>query len=178
MQFPAHILWTSVVTDVSAGPNAAPYLNGAINESLRLWPPAPNGMQRRTPKGGTMIDGKIVPGETQVSVHTMGVQVDERNFSKSYEFLPERWIDAERPDHFNHDTRAFIPFTVGQFACLGKNLAYQEIRLFMAVVLRNFDFRFEQGFDPITWENGVLYKGTFLIQRLPLVVASRVDASA
>jgi len=28
------------------GPDSAPYLNGCINEALRIWPPGPNGMQR------------------------------------------------------------------------------------------------------------------------------------
>ncbi|KAE8331454.1 cytochrome P450 [Aspergillus sergii] len=155
------------------GPNTAPYLNGVINESLRLWPPAPNGMQRRTPPEGISVDGSVVPGGTQISVNTMGTQRDERHFTNPDEFLPERWIDAERPKTYNHDTRAFIPFTVGQFACLGKNLAYQEIRLFMAVVLHHFNFRLEESFNPVAWEETILYKGTFLVQSLPIVVTKR-----
>jgi cytochrome P450 len=130
-------------------------------------------MQRRTPPEGAMIADELVPGGTQVSVHTMGIQRDERNFTKPDDFYPERWIDEERPTNFAHDTRAFIPFTVGQFACLGKNLAYQEIRLFMAAAIRNFNFRFAGGFNPMEWEKRITYKGTFLVQSLPVIVTDQ-----
>ena len=46
---------------------SAEYMNGAINESLRLYPPGPNGMQRTVPSGGQMIQGELVPENTQVS---------------------------------------------------------------------------------------------------------------
>jgi cytochrome P450 len=154
-------------------PNIAPYLEGVINESLRLWPPAPNGMQRRTPAEGVLIDEMYVPGNTQVSVHTMAIARDSRYFSRPQEFIPERWIDGERPKDFNHNTRAFIPFTVGQYACLGKNLAYQEIRLFMAKVVRNFDFEFASGYEPVIFEKNIRYKGTLLIEPLMLKLSKR-----
>ena len=48
------------------GPETAPYLNGAINEALRIWPPGPNGMQRMTPKEGHIVDGLWIPGNTYV----------------------------------------------------------------------------------------------------------------
>ena len=48
------------------GPETAPYLNGAINEALRIWPPGPNGMQRMTPKEGHVVDGLWIPGNTHV----------------------------------------------------------------------------------------------------------------
>ena len=48
------------------GPETAPYLNGAINEALRIWPPGPNGMQRMTPKEGHVVDGLWISGNTHV----------------------------------------------------------------------------------------------------------------
>jgi cytochrome P450 len=48
------------------GPDQAPYLNGCINEALRIWPPGPNGMQRMTPREGHSVDGKWIPGNTHV----------------------------------------------------------------------------------------------------------------
>lgn len=40
------------------------HLNGAINESLRLHPPVPNGLERDVPKGGVQVNGVYLPGET------------------------------------------------------------------------------------------------------------------
>jgi cytochrome P450 len=158
----------------SKAPHDAPYLDGVINESLRLWPPAPNGMQRRAPPEGAVIDDTFVPPGTQLSVHTMGIQRDARYFSQPDSFMPERWIDDQRPTKdFNHVPRAFIPFTVGQYACLGKNLAYQELRLFMATVVKKFDFEFAQGFDPAEFERDIKYKGTLLIGPLMVKMTAR-----
>lgn len=44
------------------------YLNGVINEALRLHPPTPSGTYRKTPPQGITIDGVFVPGEINVSV--------------------------------------------------------------------------------------------------------------
>jgi cytochrome P450 len=127
------------------GAGAAPYLNGVIEETLRIWPPAPAGMQRCAPPEGMQVDGKFVPGNTLLSVTPISVQRDSRNFTRGMEWLPERRIEEERPAEWNHDARAFIAFTVGQYTCLGKNLAYQEIRLFVGKVLKNFDVKLRRG---------------------------------
>lgn len=155
------------------GPAGAPYLNGIIEETLRLWPPAPGPAQRTTPPEGIIVDSKFVPGNTQVSVTPITLQRDPRYYTRPQEFLPERWIDLERPSHWNHDTRAFIPFTVGQFSCLGKNLAYQELRLFLGTVVKNFDFTFAPGFTFDQYEKVIAYKGTLLLGPLQIVMTTR-----
>ena len=38
------------------------YLNACIQESLRLYPPIPEGLPRIVPKGGAQICGELVPG--------------------------------------------------------------------------------------------------------------------
>lgn len=63
---------------------------------------------------------------------------------------------------------------MGQYACLGKNLAYQELRLFMATVVRHFDYGFAPGFNvEAEFDNKIRYKGTLLINRLPMVFTPR-----
>ena len=61
-------LWDgmSLLEGYMLGPENAPYLNGAINEALRIWPPGPNGMQRMTPAEGHAVDGVMIPGNTHV----------------------------------------------------------------------------------------------------------------
>lgn len=46
----------------------AEYLNGVINETLRLHPPVPGGVSRYTPKEGVVVGETRIPGETVVSV--------------------------------------------------------------------------------------------------------------
>lgn len=107
-------LWDGVSElDVGAlAPKSAPYLDGVINESLRLFPPAPAAMQRKVPEGGMMIDGQYLPASTQVGCSTGPIQRDPRWFGKPEKFLPERWIDEKRPADLNHNPKAFIPYVV------------------------------------------------------------------
>lgn len=42
------------------------YLNGIINEALRLHPPVPSGLQRLTPPEGLKVGETFIPGDTTV----------------------------------------------------------------------------------------------------------------
>ena len=50
------------------------HLNGIINETLRLHPPVPAAMHRKTPSEGIEIDGTYIPGNMTVacSQHVLG----------------------------------------------------------------------------------------------------------
>lgn len=52
----------------------APLLNGCIDECLRLHPPVPSGLYRKTPPEGVMVGDTYIPGNTVIQVHmyTMG----------------------------------------------------------------------------------------------------------
>lgn len=39
-----------------------PFMNACIEEGLRIFPPVPIGLLRTVPKGGSIIDGHMVPG--------------------------------------------------------------------------------------------------------------------
>ena len=67
----------------------------------------------------------------------------ESNFHRPDEFLPQRWLgDAE----FANDDRAVMqPSAVGPRNCIGRNLAYAEMRLVLAKVMFNFDLVLDEG---------------------------------
>lgn len=51
----------------------AEYLNGVINEAMRMHPPVPSGVQRITPPEGVTIDGVFVPGSVNITVSSWAI---------------------------------------------------------------------------------------------------------
>ena len=73
----------------------------------------------------------------------MAISHSECNFHDARNFHPERWSpdaisDANSP-YIQDRREACNPFSVGPRNCIGRNLAYHEMRLIMARVLFNFD---------------------------------------
>ncbi|CAI7590979.1 unnamed protein product [Penicillium glandicola] len=130
------------------------YLNACVEEGLRVYPPVPGGLPRVTPSEGLLVCGEHIPGKTAVSVNHWATYRNAQNFRLPNQFIPERWIG----DEFATDNKAaFQPFSFGPRNCIGKNLAYHEIRLILAKVLYNFDFSLLPG--STGWEK----QRTFLI---------------
>ncbi|KAJ7510455.1 cytochrome P450 [Mycena galericulata] len=168
---------------VPASQARMPYLNAVINEALRLFPAVLSGSQRapRIGSGGQTIGSHFVPEGTSAVVHTYSLHHDPRYFSPFPDtFIPERWLAAEErmtlePKIFGaneviHNTAAFIPFSVGPSNCVGRNLAYQEMRMVICTLINKFEMRFEEGFDVNSWEEDML--DYFVVQRgrLPVIL--------
>lgn len=156
-------------------PARAPYLNAVLSESLRLAEPDPNGNQRSTPKDGAVINGKYIPGYTQISSHKWTMQRDERNFTNAFKFIPERWIDEERVrlGLRNHNTKAYIPFGAGVYSCVGKPLALLEMRLFVVRFMKRLELEPAPGYDLQRYPFEVTASLTLVKAPLPVVVKKR-----
>lgn len=81
--------------------------------------------------------------QTAVSVHALSASRSKANFHMPEAFVPERWLPSSTSDPtspFYSDHRgASQPFSIGQHNCLGKSLAYNEMRVILARLLWNFD---------------------------------------
>ncbi|KAF7505015.1 isotrichodermin C-15 hydroxylase [Endocarpon pusillum] len=121
-----------------------PYMLACINEALRLYPPVPTGLQRLTPSTGPVrICGHEIPANTKVSVHQSAAYTSPANFHCPDLYVPERWLPEVKDDPsspFYNDCRDVVqPFSVGPRDCIGRNLAYNEMRIIFARLLWNFD---------------------------------------
>ncbi|PGH23917.1 hypothetical protein AJ80_01979 [Polytolypa hystricis UAMH7299] len=84
----------------------------------------------------------------------MGTRTDNRY---------ERWLGDP---HFKDDNKAALqPFHVGPRNCLGRNLAYVEMRLILARLLWNFDLELVEGYE--RWDEQEIYG---FGQKTPLLV--------
>ncbi|KAL2020295.1 hypothetical protein VTK56DRAFT_8523 [Thermocarpiscus australiensis] len=130
-----------------ASVSTLPYLLACLDEALRMYPPVPIGLPRVVPKGGANIAGHYVPEKTGVAIHQWAMYHNDEHFKDPFVYHPERWLGdpAFEGDH----KEAFQPFHLGPRNCLGKNLAYIEMRLILARVLWNFDMRIAE--DSLDW---------------------------
>ncbi|KAL1799918.1 hypothetical protein ACET3X_000260 [Alternaria dauci] len=141
---------------------ALPYLAACIKEAFRLYPPVPLGLPRITPQDGSTVVGQFIPPGTVLSIPQHPMYTHEKNFKRPFEFLPQRWLgDPE----FDGDERQCVqPFSVGSRDCLGKNMAYHEMRLIIAKTLYNFDI--ELCPESNNWEDQATY---ILWEKKPLM---------
>ncbi|KAI0385889.1 cytochrome P450 ClCP1 [Hypomontagnella monticulosa] len=113
------------------------YMLAVLNESLRCYPPVPTGMPRQAAKGGSVILGRHIPENTVVAVWQYAVNHDTQFWTEPNTFAPERF--AGDPKYKNDQLDAMQPFSVGPRNCIGRNLAYAEMRLILARIIYNFD---------------------------------------
>ncbi|SMR44666.1 unnamed protein product [Zymoseptoria tritici ST99CH_3D1] len=119
----------------------APYLAAVISEALRYFPPVPAGFNRKIPEGGEVVSGYYLPGGTSTTISQYAAYHSEMNFKDPDAFIPERWLDD--PKYANDKRSACQPFSFGPRNCLGKNLAYAELRLIVAKMIWTFDMELD-----------------------------------
>ncbi|KAF2756525.1 cytochrome P450 [Pseudovirgaria hyperparasitica] len=112
------------------------YMQACVAEALRVFPPFPGNFPRRTCVE-EVIDGRAVPANTTVSIFHYSAYHLRRNFIRPDSFIPERWLDDFRFARDN--TAVFQPFHIGPRNCIGRTLAYMEIRILLARLFLEFD---------------------------------------
>ncbi|KAH8797552.1 cytochrome P450 monooxygenase-like protein [Hyaloscypha sp. PMI_1271] len=143
----------------------ATYLNGVINEALRIHPPVPGGVLRVTPPEGITIGTTFIPGNVTISTPAYSLGRLESCYEKPSEFIPDRW--GEKPEMVR-DKGVFVPFSVGPYSCVGKQLALMELRNVIARIVTEFDVKFAPDEDG----TALLEKSTdtFTIALAPLML--------
>ncbi|KAJ6086858.1 hypothetical protein N7467_005772 [Penicillium canescens] len=140
------------------------YLAAVIEESLRMYPPFVTSLARVVPQGGAVINGQFVAEGTIVSCHHYASYHSGSNFALPNRFMPERWLGTDSV--FENDQKDVLqPFSLGPRVCLGRNLAYCEIRLILCKLLFNFDIALSP--ESTNWPDQKVY---FLWEKPPLMV--------
>lgn len=109
-----------------------PLLDGALKETMRMFPMIPGPLERRL---GTpiILNGRKIPAGVvaSTSAYTQGRLPD---------VFPDP--DAWKPERWNHRTKRmetnWIPFGTGCRACPGSNLALTELKYMLGTIFRNF----------------------------------------
>ncbi|OQE13535.1 hypothetical protein PENFLA_c046G02007 [Penicillium flavigenum] len=113
-----------------------PYLRGVVKEALRFTQGAPGRLPRVVPSDGATLCGEFIPGQTIVSSSHYVYHFDSHIFDDPFAFKPERWLDETDSQRLD---KHMLSFSRGSRGCIGINLAYAELYLIFAHVLRKFD---------------------------------------
>lgn len=109
------------------------YTEAVINETLRLWPPAPI-TGRMTAVRYTLGDYTLEPG-TRIVLLLDAINRDPDAYPDPDEFRPERFLGERPPPH------SWIPFGGGIKRCIGAAFAMTELVTVLHTILREADLK-------------------------------------
>lgn len=114
------------------------YLKAALAETLRLYPSVPQDFKQAIAED-VLPDGTVVPAGSTITYSIYSVGRMETIWGEDcMEFKPERWLSV-RGDRFELPNNGFMfmAFNAGPRICLGKDLAYLQMKsVAVAVLLR------------------------------------------
>ena len=111
------------------------YLRAALSETLRLYPSVPED-SKHVVSDDVLPDGTFVPAGSSVtySIYATG-RMKSTWGEDCLEFRPERWMSSDGNKFVMHDSYRFVAFNAGPRICLGKDLAYLQMKSVAASVL-------------------------------------------
>ncbi|KAI0110549.1 monooxygenase [Hypoxylon sp. NC0597] len=142
------------------------YVDNIIDETLRLKPAVLSGVYRVTPREGIQIDEQFIPGDINVFVPTQRIQTDPRFWKQAADFIPERF--GERSAEMKTDLGLYMPFALGPYTCVGKNLSMTSLRISISCIAQHFDISFAPGETGEEFDKGA--KDTFTTTLPPLML--------
>ncbi len=121
------------------GATELPCLRAAIDETMRLYPPAWS--FGRAPRRADVLAGCEIPAGGLVMIVPWATHRDRTIFPQPEAFDPRRFRDGSPPPF------AFLPFGGGPRTCIGHAFARVEMQVVLATWLRVLDFELVAGQD-------------------------------
>ncbi|MED6191457.1 hypothetical protein PIB30_000557 [Stylosanthes scabra] len=111
------------------------YLKAALSETLRLYPSVPQD-SKHVVNDDILPDGTFVPSGSMVTYSIYSVGRMKFIWGEDcMEFKPERWLSEDGTKIEVQDSYRFVSFNAGPRICLGKDLAYLQMKSIAAAVL-------------------------------------------
>ncbi|GER33874.1 cytochrome P450 [Striga asiatica] len=120
------------------------YLHGALCESLRLFPPV--ALEHKAPAAPDFLpSGHYVETNTKVIISFYSTGRMKGVWGEDYmEFKPERWVSGK--GGVNHvPSYRFPAFNAGPRTCLGKEMAFVQMKMVAAAILWRYKVRMVEG---------------------------------
>ncbi|KAF9607874.1 hypothetical protein IFM89_003578 [Coptis chinensis] len=118
------------------------YTHASLCESMRLYPPVP--ADTKEAAGDDVLpDGTVVKKGMRVTYHPYAMGRMENLWGKDWaDFKPERWLERDESEgklkFVGRDNFLYPVFQAGPRICLGKEMAFLQMKRVVAGVLRQF----------------------------------------
>lgn len=132
------------------------YLHATLCESLRLYPPVP--FELKTPQepdilpSGHRVHHKM---RVMISLYAMG-RMESIWGNDALEFKPERWI-SEQGKVKHVPSYKFFSFNAGPRICLGKEVAFTQMKYVAACIIHNYHIEMVKGHEVYPNVSIILY---------------------
>ncbi|XP_017492981.1 PREDICTED: cytochrome P450 3A9-like, partial [Rhagoletis zephyria] len=113
-----------------------PYLEAVIKETLRMTPPVPR-LQRRVGTDTYKLNGVTLPKDVTVEVAVYAIHHSDEYYPEPSKFNPDRFMPENKHKLVPY---TYLPFGAGPRNCVGMRFAYQELRLCLAKIVRQYKF--------------------------------------
>ncbi|XP_021887066.1 cytochrome P450 86A22-like [Carica papaya] len=111
------------------------YLKAALSETLRLYPSVPQD-SKHVIANDVLPSGTFVPKGSNVTYSIYAVGRMKSIWGEDcLQFMPERWLSSDGKKIQLQDQFRFVAFNAGPRICLGKDLAYLQMKTVAAAVL-------------------------------------------
>lgn len=112
--------------------------------------------------------------QTQVSVNSWTLYHDPALFTRAEKFIPERWLEPHaRPKEFEGDQLSVVnPFSIGPRSCIGKALAWAEMRVIVARIVWAFDI--EAKGTKEEWLDWTSLRTFLVVEKKPIEVRMKI----
>ncbi|XP_039027446.1 cytochrome P450 94A1-like [Hibiscus syriacus] len=130
------------------------YIHASLCEAMRLYPPVPTDSKLAV-EDDVLPDGTVVKKGTLLTYAPYAMGRMEKIWGSDWaEFNPERWLqrdEAGKRGFVGRDPYTYPVFQAGPRICLGKEMAFLQMKRLVAGILRRFkvESAVEEGFQPV-----------------------------
>jgi cytochrome P450 len=114
-----------------------PYLEGAIKETMRLFPAGT--WTGRLAMQPFQLDSHSLPKGTWIVMSPYITHRRPELFPEPYKFLPERWLSIH-PSAYE-----FMPFSAGPRYCIGASLGMMQLKIALGMIFQRYSFSLKPG---------------------------------
>ena len=131
--------------DICLGPSLSScrYLTAVLDEAMRLSPSVGGLMAREVLPGGLEVEGHRLPAGTVIGTPHYAIHHNEAYYPEPFAFNPSRWMARDASVQLAQS--AFCPFSIGPRGCVGKTMAYAEMKILLARMIWLYDMRLKEG---------------------------------